>query len=294
MGFFQEYRKSLKRVEVEEVADLVLYRPLAFLFVKAVYRTSLTPNQITGLSMLAGLAAGVCFAVGQPTTATVGAGLWALALVLDCADGQLARLKKNGTRLGRALDGLVDYVTGVSAYVGISIGLKPAGWTAGRWWLLMTIAAASNIFHSMAFDYYRTRFLNVVQGFPENEDEDFRDFTSELRTLRASGRKSFGRFVIGIYVAYLNLQRRTTVRWDADSPLRRIPIDRFRRANTVIQRFWTMLGPSFAITLIIAAVLFRRFDWIFWGMIVVLNGVAAVLYLVQALIDRRLERRSSS
>ncbi len=148
---------------------------------------------------------------------------------------------------------------------------------------------------SWAYRYIEyAREHGVVQGFPENEDEDFRDFTSELRTLRASGRKSFGRFVIGIYVAYLNLQRRTTVRWDADSPLRRIPIDRFRRANTVIQRFWTMLGPSFAITLIIAAVLFRRFDWIFWGMIVVLNGVAAVLYLVQALIDRRLERRSSS
>ena len=42
--------------EAEEILDLIFYRPLALGFVKLIYRLPVTPNQVTYLSLLAGLA----------------------------------------------------------------------------------------------------------------------------------------------------------------------------------------------------------------------------------------------
>jgi len=290
VSFFSEYKKSLKMAEVEEFVDLYFYRPLAYLLVRAIYRTSITPNQITLFSITIGLAAAFCFGNG-PTTAVIGAVLYAASVVLDCADGQLARLKKNGTRMGRVLDGVVDYIVGISAYFGIAVGLKPPAWPASRWWLLIVAAAASNIFHSLAIDYYRTRFLNVILDTTHGEDEDSRSFADERAALRAAGRRPLKRWAIGIYLRYLDLQRKTAVppgRNGADWKSRRTE---FRAANGTILRLWTFLGSSTQITLLIAAVLLGRFTYYFWAMIIVLNLWAAVLYLIQNGIDRRLERR---
>jgi hypothetical protein len=94
VGIFADYIKSLKSVEVEEYFDLVVYRPLGFVFVKLVYHTPLTPNQITILSAIAGLAGGVCIGMGTPAMLVTAAILLIVYDVLDCADGQLARLKQ--------------------------------------------------------------------------------------------------------------------------------------------------------------------------------------------------------
>ena len=58
MSLLAEYKASLKNITIEEYVDLVLFRPLAFLFVKSIYWTNITPNQITCLSMITGIGAG--------------------------------------------------------------------------------------------------------------------------------------------------------------------------------------------------------------------------------------------
>ncbi|HEX9006732.1 MAG TPA: CDP-alcohol phosphatidyltransferase family protein, partial [Bacteroidota bacterium] len=78
--------------EAEELLDLIFYRPIAFVFVKLIYRLPITPNQVTFLSLLAGFAAAWCFLPGTPE-GFVWAGIWyAVANTLDCGDGMLARL----------------------------------------------------------------------------------------------------------------------------------------------------------------------------------------------------------
>src|SRR5437660_420590 len=104
MSWFTDYKKSLKMVEVEEYFDLFFYRPLAFLLVKTVYRTSITPNQLTITAIIVGLLSGFTFARG-PHYWALGAVLFALYNIIDCSDGQLARIKKNGTHAGRIVDG---------------------------------------------------------------------------------------------------------------------------------------------------------------------------------------------
>ncbi len=94
MSWFNEYKTSLKLIEVEELLDLVFYRPLAFLFVKMVYRTNLTPNQITTIALIVGMIGGVFYFFNTHLAITIGAVLLILYDVLDCSDGMVARLKK--------------------------------------------------------------------------------------------------------------------------------------------------------------------------------------------------------
>jgi phosphatidylglycerophosphate synthase len=133
MSLLAEYKASLRNITIEEYVDLIIFRPLAFLFVKSIYRTDITPNRITLISMLTGIFSGVMFAIGGSTSMIVGGLLLGLATIFDCADGQLARLKNNGTAFGRILDGVVDYIYTVAAFVGIAIGgrnglMEPVLW----------------------------------------------------------------------------------------------------------------------------------------------------------------------
>src|ERR1700759_2470658 len=101
MSWYREYKNSLKMTEIEEFPDLFFYRPLAFILVKIIYRTSITPNQLTIIAIILGLISGCVYASGLDHACAFGALLFLLYNVFDCSDGQLARLKKNGTHVGR-------------------------------------------------------------------------------------------------------------------------------------------------------------------------------------------------
>ena len=77
MSWFTEFKKSLKMTEVEEFFDLFFYRPLAFILVKSVYRTNITPNQLTIAAICMGIIAG-CLYAGGPGYYTYGAICFAL------------------------------------------------------------------------------------------------------------------------------------------------------------------------------------------------------------------------
>ena len=101
------YRQSLK--PADSYFNLYLARPLAAPFVAAFARTRVTPNQITFLSIVVAAAAMV------PLVLLPGPlGLWLgiagieLAYVLDCVDGQLARVTGRTSAVGGELDFLMD------------------------------------------------------------------------------------------------------------------------------------------------------------------------------------------
>ena len=288
MSLLAEYRRSLKLIEVEEPVDLAVYRPLGFLLVKAIYRTSITPNQITIFSILVGILAGLGYGFGRRETVVAGAVLFAFSIVLDCADGQLARLKKNGTSLGRLLDGMVDYLVGISVCAGLAVGSAPEGHLL-RWALLLAGVAASYIVHTIALDYYRNRFMDVVQGSTTYlEDEDVRAFREELAVLNERKGRSFRKALLRLYLRYCGLQKRVTPQKIGGSAVSRIGPEVFRRRNAPALRGWTFLGGSTWNTWFILMTLFGRIDLFFWGVLVVSNIWAVIMYLVQSRIDRRL------
>lgn len=94
----------------------VLVRPLA--------KTSVTPNQITVLRLLTGLAAVFCFAMADPVHwIHWGAGLFLLSMLLDRADGELARLTGKYSAFGHKLDLVSDALINGLVFVGIGWGV---------------------------------------------------------------------------------------------------------------------------------------------------------------------------
>jgi len=85
-------------------------------------QTSVTPNQVTIASALLGFAAAACFATGKWIWLFTGAIILQLSFVLDCADGQLARLKRMTTERGAWLDITTDVLKVFAIYFGISLG----------------------------------------------------------------------------------------------------------------------------------------------------------------------------
>ncbi|MGH9863689.1 MAG: CDP-alcohol phosphatidyltransferase family protein [Candidatus Acidiferrales bacterium] len=98
---------------------LYLAQPLIRLFL----RTPATPNFITGLGLVLGLAAGVVFAHGGYWWSVLGASLWFLSALMDHADGMVARLKFMESEFGTWFESWVDYISTFSAYIGLTIGL---------------------------------------------------------------------------------------------------------------------------------------------------------------------------
>jgi phosphatidylglycerophosphate synthase len=101
--------------------DRALHRRLSRPVTRTAIALGITPNQISVASLLVGLAAAWCFWVGTPVAAVVGLLVYVAAVVLDHADGEVARLTFAESRVGEWLDILVD--TLVHATMVIAMGL---------------------------------------------------------------------------------------------------------------------------------------------------------------------------
>jgi phosphatidylglycerophosphate synthase len=118
--------------------DTVFHRRLSRLVSRRAVAWDVTPNQISIASLLIGLVAVACFWRATPLSALAGLVLYAAAVVLDHADGEVARLTLTESRLGEWLDVIVDTV--VHALLVLAMGVTTAA-AAGTGMLLGCIAA---------------------------------------------------------------------------------------------------------------------------------------------------------
>jgi phosphatidylglycerophosphate synthase len=142
-------------LHTDEPVDRFFSRPVARLLVVLLARTPITPNGVTVLAACCGVAAGASLYLLQGAWA---AGWLTAFLVLDCADGQLARLRGGGSYLGRAVDGLGDYATGSAVHLGLLWWLIETGLPVWAALLLVVAAALSMTGSSFLLDRYKHRY----------------------------------------------------------------------------------------------------------------------------------------
>jgi hypothetical protein len=288
VGILAEYIKTLKAVEVEEFFDLLFYRPLGFLFVKLVQRTSITPNQITVLSAVAGLAAGIFIATGTASALVTAGFLLIVYDVLDCSDGQLARLKQNGSRIGRILDGAADYLVSIAAYLGIGFGYADHSASPVLIWVLTIAAGFSNAIQAGLVDFYRTRFLDYLLRRVSVLEDDLEEFRNEYQTLKDQKGRPGEKVILWLYLQYSSIQRFAVTRADQHARTASVSSEDYVRANKTLMRFWTFLGPTTQVTLLILACFFNVIGFYLWFIVLGGNLIALVLKLVQNRVDAKL------
>lgn len=115
----------------QPIAGAPLDARLARALVRPLVGTRVTPNDLTTLRLLLGLAAAAGLAVGNPGWAGAGAWLFALSNFVDHADGELARLSGRTSRWGHYYDLVSDALIHVLLFAALGYGLRDAA--PGMW-----------------------------------------------------------------------------------------------------------------------------------------------------------------
>ena len=128
--------------------------------VKFLYPLSITPTQITIISLIAGLVSVCCYMIDS----SVGLMWWALFLYLkiflDNVDGNLARVKGEVSRLGRFLDALIDFIVSFLVYFVLTLRLVSET-SNSLYWFLGGIAFLSCLIHCSYFVFYLVQYTSI-------------------------------------------------------------------------------------------------------------------------------------
>lgn len=109
--------------EFEGFVDRYFNRKLSRWFTRLFLAIGLSPNSITVLAGLIGLVAAAGFGLGTYSAGVVAALLFQLAAVIDCCDGEVARLTFTESPFGAWLDLVVDNIVHMAIFAGIAVGL---------------------------------------------------------------------------------------------------------------------------------------------------------------------------
>jgi phosphatidylglycerophosphate synthase len=122
-----DYRKSVQKTEDKYIfsflrIDKYFNRPLASLIVRAIFRTAVTPNQLTYLAFALGLASAYFFSRGTASAFLAGGILIQVSSIMDNADGMLARARNQMSEFGAQLDIYLDRVNEFFLFTGLVLG----------------------------------------------------------------------------------------------------------------------------------------------------------------------------
>ncbi len=115
-----------------KVARVAVARPLA--------RTPVSPNHLTIIRLLSGLGAAMALGLGEWNW---GAGLFLLSMLMDRADGDLARLTGKTSPLGHKLDLIGDTLCNTVVFIGLGVGLRAGAY--GLWSIPMGLLAGGSV-----------------------------------------------------------------------------------------------------------------------------------------------------
>lgn len=295
------FRESLKNYESEEVADLLIFRPIAHIVVKIIYRTSLTPNQISLLSVISCFIAAVLYAYATPWSWLVAACFYFFYCVLDCVDGQIARLKGTGTKTGRIIDGVADYVSHVLLYIGLIIAMVrmqavyplpffPEILIAGWIWVLLT--AATVVAHAMLLDHHRNIFMAITKGDTGWEEDEIEEFTKEYARLKKANEKPFDRLIIRAYLGYTGLFLRFQGKNNKSS--KRIDKNynpkEYYNKNLLAVRLWGFIGGSTNILIFAVMSALLLIKEYFWFTVFITNIYMLFVLVYQFRVNAKLRK----
>ncbi len=202
------FQSTLKSSDTEEWLDIVFYRRIGYRMALICARLGVTPNQVTLASIFVGIAAGLLFYPSDLSFNVAGICLLIVANTMDSADGQLARMTGQSSRLGRWLDGLSGELWFTSIYVSLGFRMLDDGFSA---WIAVPILLAG-YFHakqaSMA-DYYRNLHLNFLRDKMDGEFDCSRLQKERLQALSWQ-KNPFNAFAVWTYWRYTLSQEKST------------------------------------------------------------------------------------
>lgn len=287
----EEYRASLKSMDTEEWFDLHFYRPIGFAWACLGRKLHISPNVITIASIFIGVGAGICFYPDNFWINLIGVLLLMWADAFDSADGQLARMTGQYSRIGRILDGFSSDLWFVSIYVCICLreNVTSDFFMAHHWviWVMAVAAGACHAAQAAMGDYYRQMHLFFLKGKKGSELENSDLLCEQYEKM--TWRNNFWRkLLMTFYVRYTlsqegvtpNMQRlRRTIasKWDGEihEDFRRD----FRAASLPLMKYTNILSFNTRSFALFAAILIFRMPWLYFAFELTVMNVL-LIYMV--------------
>lgn len=278
-------------MDTEEWFDLHFYRPIGYAWACLAKRLGVTPNAITVASIFLGIGAGACFYFNNIWWNLFGVVLLVWADSFDSADGQLARMTGQYSRVGRILDGLSGDLWFAAIYVAICLreNVTSVFFSTHPWviWVMAVVTGICHATQAAMADYYRQFHLFFVKGESGSELERSDHLTDKFH--RLSWRHDFmEKLVLAFYLNYtIGQERRTPMMQRLRVALRRkydgnIPQsfrDRFRKASLPLMKYTNILSFNTRTFALFAAILIFRMPWLYFAFeLTVLN--ALLVYMV--------------
>lgn len=214
--FVTEMRSTYKSMDTEETWDIYVVRPIGFVEACFCRWLHIHPNAITIVSIVIGAMSGYFFFPGDVSMVLVGALLLFFANTLDSADGQLARMTRQYTMLGRVLDGFAGDVWFFFIYLFMMMRMyvMPIPGTTMEWgWLAIVLVALCGLFchstQSTIADYYRNIHLHFLAGRDYSELVHSADLTARRKAI-TSWRGWFEWVWLFFYASYTRKQENWT------------------------------------------------------------------------------------
>jgi hypothetical protein len=288
------FRSLLKSRDVEDPINLRFNRPLAYAFVALVYRTPITPNQVTLLSIAVGAIAAGCWWHGTPSAMLWGGILLWASAILDGADGILARAKQSFSELGRALDGSADLVVAALTVVAAVYHL----WQRQHSLLILALVAplvVLTILQIHLYDYYKESFLLRTRLDWNGVPERIADVEARIEKLERERAPWAYRRAMHLYLSLIVGQTRVIHLTDPagsreQSSFRVTPrsVAEYREFNLGPLRIWTALSLAPHSYLFAISGMLDRIDLYLWGRLV----IGSALFVLVLFWQRRASART--
>jgi len=178
--------------ELIEPVNRYFHNSIAAQIVSVLKNTWVTPDQVTYTSIFIGLISAYIFSLGASWSFFLAGIILELVLILDCVDGELARVKKCASDWGRLLDGIAGYIIYLAVLGGIMFGL-------GKDYIGLILFGAVTILRGIAYDYCKLTFITLIQKGYDGSDKEILD-----TYLKIFKKKSI---LLKVYFYYLQVQR---------------------------------------------------------------------------------------
>ena len=289
----EEYRGSLKSSDTEEWFDLIFYRPIGFTWAVIARKLGIHPNAITIASIFIGIGAGIAFYYNNFWINLIGVFLLVWANSYDSADGQLARMTKPYSRLGRILDGVSSDLWFVAIYIAICLreNYTSEFFMAHKWaiWVLAVFAGMCHAQQAAMADIYRQFHLFFLKGKAGSELEDAQALWKKFHSM-SWRREFFSKLVMGFYANYTRTQERWTpqmqklrraLRERYHSQIPQSFADRFRELSRPLMKYTNILSFNVRSWALFISVLVLRMPWVYFAFEVTVMNVILVYMIVR-------------
>ena len=237
--------------------------------------------------MVCGVVAGLLFWRASRSAALLGGFAYLLGNVLDCADGQLARLQGSASPIGYLVDGAADYVGTFAVFVGMARSLNLQHPAPVNWWWLVVAAGISMAWQCAFLDEKRQEWQRRIYQRSRDRKEQVDSLRRQAYQWRAEGKHLAGRALIASYCTYRKAWAPLTRTSAKAPPSDRESSVRWAQCQLPVLRQSVWVGPTMHVTAIaLCAGVWNRPDWYLWAAV----SIGNIWMLATLAADRRASR----